>query len=703
MTNFIRNPKIFANFTKYYVHVDGNDSNSGTDWSNAFATIAQALTALGSNSGVIQLGAGTFAAPSTGIRLGATQAIQGLSGNSYQSQIDGSAVRTSGYAVVWIQNGRSGASNLWIINVSGVTGVRVTDPSNGTGIGPTSTENVRLDNLLVGVTNGGIAFGIGDNTSYDVSEICMVNCCSTGDSITTTHMWIGNGATGNVLDISNFGGESQGHQYGLVLDGSVIVSVGMTFAFSTTADIYIKHVGLGATVISGGRSENAGRFFIDDIGDVSYNVLKVSDYTVVAMHNTDGQAFQINSTMIIDNVVIDGDFAPQYIGFGSSRRETDTLSTSLMEVNALTSHHLYPIGGSPYNREGKLFRPRNIRFVNDASDESQTLNGTGQWYGLRRHNFITGFTTFTIVPDYYDALEMFLTINSSTITLQSGSFVGQKLRLTFIQDGIGGWTYTWPSACVFSGGSAPSNVTTPMNRQTVEFLWNGSFWEQSSAALSTLPAAAASNPVTEDFSNPSPPTFYLTQPYSGGSPSGTNSWISVPGGGAMGISSSGTCAVNCIGLLGDDGTTPPGYNGLSGAFAATSPGGGAGYVIETGLTTTTVGISTTYVYQNSAGIIFNYLNDQTFLMAGAAGSRFYVFGFNGTAVHEFVANLITPLTPGTTHTILVDIGVSSTTFKLDGVLQSTIPSSSLVAWATYTKHGFFATALTETFSAFSVS
>lgn len=174
------------------------------------------------------------------------------------SQVLGSQSGVSGDAVVTLSGSRSALENMWVIVLlksSGGVGVRVTCTG--------SNENSRLTNIFCGnQTQNAIAFGIGDDTTQDVSEVVMIGCDSVGISAKgSVHMRVGNG-TGNVLDITNIGGNSQDNNYGVVMAGGALVSRGLNFQSSGTADIFLQQPGVGNISFDGGRSENAVRFLV---------------------------------------------------------------------------------------------------------------------------------------------------------------------------------------------------------------------------------------------------------------------------------------------------------------------------------------------------------------------------------------------------------------------------------------------------------
>ena len=66
-----------------------------------------------------------------------------------------------------------------------------------------------------------------------------------------------------------------------------------------------------------------------------------------------------------------------------------------------------------------------------------------------------------------------LTASSSTPATITGPAADQVLRITWIQNSTGGWTYSWPANCHFAGASAPSD-TAASTRTTVTFRYDAS-------------------------------------------------------------------------------------------------------------------------------------------------------------------------------------------------------------------------------------
>jgi hypothetical protein len=137
----------------------------------------------------------------------------------------------------------------------------------------------------------------------------------------------------------------------------------------------------------------------------------------------------------------------------------------------------------------------------------------------------------------------------------------------------------------------------------------------------------------------------------------------VPGGGSLGIVG-GHAKCQVLGWFGD--TNHDVHNGFTGLSAAAA-------VIETGLTTTSIGISATFTWHANEGIVANYLDDMTFVaifLTNTAGkSQLRVLPFsNGIPLGSFtyIQELTPPLVAGSTHTLLVKITDAGYEVTVDG-------------------------------------
>jgi hypothetical protein len=747
------------------------DTNDGLSMGTAFATIAAALKALGTAPGVIQLGPGLFQAPSYGIALLTRQALHGAGAQA--TIILGDLVTAPSAAVVSLTGSRSACRDLWITFVQpNNTGLRVTNTypkwtpgtpygvgrlaSNldplptpvwriyqciGAGVsgatGPTtqgsnildngvmwayvkpaafSAQNVRVDTIFIDklqqatVGQHTIAFGIGDDTSGDVSEVCLIGCRSNGNTdaqpnaiATSIHMKLGNGASGNVLDISNFGGAAAGHKYGVMLNGAPLVSRGLNFGQSTEADINVHRTSVGTTSIVGGRSENSKRFIVSDFGAAAV-AIRIADYTVVALRNHDGRGVQwLNAPLTLDNVALMGFECPQYVWI--NRVGVDNDVQAVVSARNLATDHPHPFQ-SPWAHPGVTIHSESTRFIGDSANiVLSNRRKTEHW---TRRKIITSANPYSLDPANFEAVDIRLCSNKTDagpFTLKPG-VLGQRVSICFEQDGVGGRSYEWPTLCAFSG-AVPAKVMTPRNRQTCEFRWTGRFWEQHGTVTNVTPPTIPPIPFTSDnFSSVSPNWLNTT------TPPGTYAWEHVPGGGSLGIvgvPAPNHCKCQVLGWFGDKDSDV--NNGF--CFNAA-----AGAVIETGMTTTPTGISATFTWHATEGIIANYLDDMTFVVFFLTATHLKVFPFSNAiplGSMTFIQPLGgpgTPLVPGSTHTLLVKITANGYAVTLDpggAITIGGLPTfpinnpAELPLVKDLTRHGIVAGSTSATFTKFSVS
>lgn len=59
---------------------------------------------------------------------------------------------------------------------------------------------------------------------------------------------------------------------------------------------------------------------------------------------------------------------------------------------------------------------------------------------------------------------------------------GQLITIEWVQDGVGGRTYSWPANCKFAGGAAPAD-TTANKRSSVSFWYDGTNWQEINRAV----------------------------------------------------------------------------------------------------------------------------------------------------------------------------------------------------------------------------
>ena len=724
----------------YYVSTKGDDINGdGLSVDTAFLTIQKALDKLGQNPGRIQLMAGTFKSPQAGILLGMQQSIHGVGGQATTITFDSLDKKLTDCGL-HLSGGESAARDLWLRATVGVKDIRMVRISclwNG------STHNVRIDNILVESGVGCTAFAIGDvsvvkgqtlfqldaktglpriadRDSSDVAQVCLTHCFSLGiwKDPTSTHIQTGAG-TGNVLDISSFGGGSAQNGHAIEIRGGALVSKGMSMGYSAVSDIFLSANAEGVVDISAGRSESSVRFLVAQSGGFGGSSCKVSDYSVLALQNTDGQGIQLNNEPItLENLTLLGEHAPQYIAMASV---TDGVFVSPVSVTNCVSQHPYPLR-SPWSRPGKIFHVQGQKLVGDSQFQLHLRKFPTHW--TRRLNVPPAsgapLPASPLDPAFFDNLDVRLSSKSKPFVLGPG-VPGQTLTICFVQDGIGGHAYAWPASCAFDGGSAPANVFASRNRQTCSFRWTGRFWEQQGQVTNVVPPVPPNNPVIDKFTGLRHPLqsanpFGLGAPDGGGLPAvSAFDWEHVPGGGSLGLvpGNKGMCVCNCLGWVGDNEADGFGLVNYAGAAA----------VIETGMKTTKKGIEAKFKWQLAEGIIAHYLDDQTFchlyLTESTLNVRGYSHGVMASGSGFGNAPLLSPKTlkpvklkPGSTHTLLVECNSKGFLVKLDDGAISIggmvpfpvkLTSPNLENFRDLTKHGIFAASTAAAFSSFSVS
>ncbi|MGZ4587271.1 MAG: hypothetical protein ACXVX9_05670 [Mycobacteriaceae bacterium] len=285
--------------TILYVSTTGNDANNGKTWGTAKATIAAALTALGSNAGDIMLGGA-----GSSFSVNAADAY----GNGITLTHPGQRIigRGSNQTTIVIN-----ANVTWGIELQAqftqLTGVYVTIPSGktvsyGAGVStPTSSGSAEFGSLTdVFVNCAGTvtaAFACGPDwpgsSSVDVADTMFTACVFNG---APTHGYLfGNGTSGNVLMPHLYGCGGSGAQYGVTLAGCGLTWHGGGLSNITVADIHITQGTTDTVLLSGVRCENGKRFLdVGYIGGITGGVNLV-DCIVGSYTPSDNIVIQYNS------------------------------------------------------------------------------------------------------------------------------------------------------------------------------------------------------------------------------------------------------------------------------------------------------------------------------------------------------------------------------------------------------------------------
>ena len=91
-----------------------------------------------------------------------------------------------------------------------------------------------------------------------------------------------------------------------------------------------------------------------------------------------------------------------------------------------------------------------------------------------------------ITPGDGDTWVYTLQANITSMTIGSTPAVtgwSQEIRLVFVQDATGGRTYAFPTSFRFAGGSAPAPSSAANVKDSFQFRWNGTTWDEVSRSL----------------------------------------------------------------------------------------------------------------------------------------------------------------------------------------------------------------------------
>jgi hypothetical protein len=487
-----------------------SDSNDGLSWGSAKATIAGALTALGSSAGIINLGHGTFTiseADGSGNGVTLTEVgtvLQGLGPNFTSITISANA--TYGVAV------KAGSCILSGFLLNAASGYTVTY-----GVGVTaavSAEKCTFSDLTVGVGGGEgtmtNCFAVGADADTDIADTNFYNCNASG----AAHAgWlIGDGVSGNVLDTRMSGCNVVSCVYGICLDsGGGIAWYGGDFGENTGADIYIEGPSVGDKVIvDGARSENSAALLTGANVGASAHVA-IRNYVFQS-----ADSFLVSTGAVIDygisgSLTLDNVTATNYSGtiallflFTDEIAGTDSLT-----VNAVSLKTTQPLS--------ELFSCyASDQFVSVLVESYTQVTSTGSTTG----QFIPGplrlgpgFTAFTwngssravMLPVETQTLnsagavaiqgvaqhaEITLNANATSSSV-TNLYPGQLLSITWIQGSAGGHTYSWPSNVLWAGGLAPANVTGANKQETASFYYDGTYLQQTGTCAGQIPAASS--------------------------------------------------------------------------------------------------------------------------------------------------------------------------------------------------------------------
>jgi hypothetical protein len=265
----------------------GDDAHDGLSWGAAKATIAGAVTALGTDAGIIQLGRGTHTISSVDA-LGncvtlssAGQKLKGQGANATTVVINANCTWGIKLAAKFCH-----VEDLFISIPPGITctyGTGVSPPS-----APGSTQYCSLRGLWVqcaGTVTAGIALGpdLAGNANLDVANTSLIHCHVAGAGAATAYQ-IGNGTSGNVLRNTMLNCGASGTVNGITLSGSGVTWTGGGFSGLTGIDINIVQPGGDAYSFNGLRCESGVQFLNSGYiggtnGAITLNGCNVGAYT----------------------------------------------------------------------------------------------------------------------------------------------------------------------------------------------------------------------------------------------------------------------------------------------------------------------------------------------------------------------------------------------------------------------------------------
>lgn len=595
------------------------------------------------------------------------------------ARLSGSGM-ASGKAVLRIAASRCKVIGGWVHDVpANGYGVMVNVNATADPVGSTvntSNENTNIIGTFVdSLGANAVAFGIGPDTTYDVSETTLIGCSSVGNGSTSVHMKLGGGGTGNVLDTTNVGGNSQGHKYGLWIAGGSITSTGMCFQSSAVADIFLDKTPVGNIAIKGGRSENAFRFLLSSLVQFALPIA-IEDYYVANIQNTDGKGVLLNSEAPIafQGITLTGATVPQQFFVRQMQGSPASGVPAIVHFTHCWSDHPRPFG--PLTE-----RPGYLRTVVGGGQIStvdiQPAAGTS--HNLRRDTVQrqTAAATYTFDAACASSFVVLLDRNCTAVTITHPK-MGQVVTLEYVQNGVGGWTYVWPTNVGFAGNAAPTASTTARDSDSVTMRWTGSFWREINRAVAVRPPAGVAVALTDNFTGVD--DFRpLTATATGG-----GTWEHLLG--VMGRASNKAAPVLVEQSLGDANQNM--------AYTVA--------VVDRGVSTGTVQADVTY-QAGYAGLVFNATDEKDFLLVVINATVMQTWCFINGDVDTVTTNAFAH-TVGATYTLKVV--VTATGFQ---IYENSVLKVNVADWTTDArykklrsgrKYGLVSSSLLNRFDAF---
>lgn len=162
-----------------------------------------------------------------------------------------------------------------------------------------TTEQVHLSDVAVlGGVNG---IAIGPDTSRDVADITMSGVGARHAS--NAGFLLGNGTSGNVLNITCTGCASGDNAYGVEMNGANISWFGGAVSANKEADFYLRQTNSDPITIESVRSEKSGRFWYTASHSTAGGNVSIRDVIVDGFTAADGNVIYhlASMPMLIEN------------------------------------------------------------------------------------------------------------------------------------------------------------------------------------------------------------------------------------------------------------------------------------------------------------------------------------------------------------------------------------------------------------------
>lgn len=200
-----------------------------------------------------------------------------------------------------------------------------------------STEQVHVSDVSVFGGVDGIA--IGPDTDRDVAEITMSGVGARQAS--NAGFLLGNGTSGNVLDITCTGCTSSDNNYGVEMNGANISWFGGATSANKEADFYLRQTNTDPITIESVRSEKSARFWYTASHATSDGNVSIRDVYVASFTASDGNVIYHLASMPI--LIENSTFRSQPAGISRFLvQNTEAHPTQFTMINVTTDNAAMP-------------------------------------------------------------------------------------------------------------------------------------------------------------------------------------------------------------------------------------------------------------------------------------------------------------------------------------------------------------------------